>query len=218
MKNHDTRSPAALTGYISAVPTPFRDCGQAIDENAFSAFCAWQIERGIAALAVCGTTGEAPTLTDHEQHRLVRLAIKAANGRVPVIAGAGSNSTAHAVELARAAQGAGADMVLGVVPYYNKPSQEGLYRHFRSIAEAVEIPIILYDVPSRTGCALGHRDDRPARRAAARRRAQGCDRRPRAAGPSAPPARPRVPPLQRRRRERARLSRPGRRRLHLGHV
>jgi 4-hydroxy-tetrahydrodipicolinate synthase len=154
MKIHQTQSLRALTGYLTAVPTPFRNCGESIDENAFSAFCTWQVEGGVSGLVVCGTTGEAPTLRAEEQRRLVRLAAKAANGRVPVIAGAGSNATAHAVELARAAEAAGADAILAVVPYYNKPSQEGLYRHFRSIAESIGIPLILYDVPSRTGCGL----------------------------------------------------------------
>jgi 4-hydroxy-tetrahydrodipicolinate synthase len=141
-----------LSGYVSAVPTPFRD--GAIDEPAFSRFCDWQIEQGIAALVVCGTTGEAPTLTPAEQCRLIRLAVEAARGRVPVIAGAGSASTAHAIELARAAERARADALLSVVPYYNKPSQDGIYGHFRAIHDATGLPILLYDVPSRCCCAL----------------------------------------------------------------
>jgi 4-hydroxy-tetrahydrodipicolinate synthase len=142
-----------LSGYVSALPTPFSD-GR-IDEPAFSRFCEWQIGQGIAALVVCGTTGEAPALTPTEQRRLIRLAVEAAAGRVPVIAGAGSASTAHAIELAQAAEQARADALLSVVPYYNKPSQEGLYGHFRAIHDATGLPILLYDVPARCCCSLG---------------------------------------------------------------
>ena len=143
---------AELAGYASAVPTPFQ--GEAIDEAAFSRFCAWQIDQGIAALVVCGTTGEAPTLTPAEQRRVIRLAVEAAERRVPIIAGAGSASTAHAIELAQAAEREGADGLLSVVPYYNRPSQEGLYGHFRALHDATGLPILLYDVPSRCCCRL----------------------------------------------------------------
>jgi 4-hydroxy-tetrahydrodipicolinate synthase len=142
-----------LCGYASALPTPFK--GREIDEDAFISFCNWQIGEGVSALVVNGTTGEAPTLTIDEQGRLIRLAVEAADGRVPVIAGAGSNSTAHAAELARQAALAGADGLLVVTPYYNMPSQEGLFRHFRAVHDATDLPIFLYDVPSRTGCPLG---------------------------------------------------------------
>lgn len=141
-------------GYASALPTPFRDDAESIDEEAFAAFCDWQISQGVACLVVCGTTGEAPTLTADEHRRLVRLAVDVADGRARVIAGAGSNATAAAVALARAAQAEGADGVLAVTPYYNKPTQEGMYWHFRAIADATDLPVILYDVPSRTGCCL----------------------------------------------------------------
>jgi len=141
-----------LGGYISALPTPFRN--QQIDENAFAKFCAWQIRQGIWGLVVNGTTGEAPTLTVGEQARLVRIAVETANGQVPVIAGIGSNATAHAIELAQQAERAGADALLAVTPYYNKPSQEGLYRHFCAVHDMTGLPIILYDVPSRTGIEL----------------------------------------------------------------
>ncbi len=144
----------SLTGYLTALPTPFRDGGARIDEDAFSAFCDWQVGQGVSGLVVCGTTGEAPALTPDEQVRLVRLAVEAAAGRVPVIAGAGSNVTSHAVELARQAVRAGAHAILSVVPYYNRPSQEGLFRHFEAVALAVDRPTILYDVPARTGCGL----------------------------------------------------------------
>lgn len=143
---------AAFRGYASALPTPFN--GDGVDTDAFASFCRWQIEQGISAVVVNGTTGEAPTLTRDEQKRLVRLAKDTAQGRISVIAGAGSNSTAHAIELARDAQMSSADGLLAVTPYYNKPSQEGLYRHFRAIHDATDLPILLYDVPSRTGCKL----------------------------------------------------------------
>jgi 4-hydroxy-tetrahydrodipicolinate synthase len=143
---------ATLSGFASALPTPFK--GEGIDADAFESFCEWQIEQGSAALIVNGTTGEAPTLSREEQNRLISMAVEVAQGRVPVIAGAGSNSTSHAVEIARDAQRRGANGLLAVTPYYNKPSQEGLFRHFRAIHEAADLPIILYDVPSRTGCVL----------------------------------------------------------------
>ena len=141
-----------LTGYSSAVPTPFQGCF--IDEEAFAAFCEWQIREGVSALVVNGTTGEAPTLTADEQRQLIRLAVDVAGGEVPVIAGAGSNATAHAIQLARQAEFAGADALLVVTPYYNRPSQEGLFRHFEAIHRATKLPILLYDVPSRTGCTF----------------------------------------------------------------
>ena len=143
---------SSLCGYASALPTPFRD--DAIDEQAFANFCDWQIGQGISALVVNGTTGEAPTLSMREQRRLIQLALIVAHGRVPVLAGAGANATSHAIELAQQAESAGADGLLIVTPYYNKPSQEGLFRHFRALHDATGRPIILYDVPSRTGCAL----------------------------------------------------------------
>jgi 4-hydroxy-tetrahydrodipicolinate synthase len=143
---------ATLTGYASALPTPFRD--GAVDHDAFAAFCQWQIDEGIAALVVAGTTGEAPTLSAAEQEALIRIALEVARGRVPVIAGAGANATQHAILLGRSAADAGADGLLVVVPYYNRPTQEGLYQHFRAVHDKVELPILLYDVPSRTGCGL----------------------------------------------------------------
>jgi 4-hydroxy-tetrahydrodipicolinate synthase len=148
----ETSKVASLCGYASALPAPFK--GELIDEEAFASFCDWQIRQGISALVVNGTTGEAPTLSMGEQRRLIQIAVAVARGRVPVIAGAGSNATPHAIELARQAESAGANGLLMVVPYYNRPSQEGLFRHFRAIHDAVNLPILLYDVPSRTGCAL----------------------------------------------------------------
>ena len=147
------RHVSKLSGYAPALPTPFTDQGE-VDGAAFEHFCDLQIRAGATALVVCGTTGEAPTLRPAEHHVLVRIASDVANGRVPVIAGAGSNSTAHAIELTKEAEAAGADAVLSVVPYYNKPTQTGLYEHFRAIAQSSGLPIILYDVPSRTVCGL----------------------------------------------------------------
>ena len=141
-----------LHGSITALATPFRS-GR-VDEEAFAFLCHRQIERGTAALVPCGTTGEASTLGHHEQLRVIQLAVTAAAGRVPVIAGAGSNCTQTAVQLVREAERLGADAVLSVVPYYNRPSQDGLYQHFKAIQGASGLPVVLYDVPSRTGAGL----------------------------------------------------------------
>jgi len=154
------RHVSKLSGYAPALPTPF-DADGAIDAAAFERLCDRQIQMGATALVVCGTTGEAPTLRPAEHHVLVRIAVDVAHGRVPVIAGAGCNSTAHAIELTKDAEASGADAILSVVPYYNKPVQSGLYAHFCAIAESNGLPVILYDVPSRTGCALA--DDTVAR-------------------------------------------------------
>ena len=142
-----------LSGYAPALPTPFNQDGN-IDRAAFEKLCDRQVREGATALVVCGTTGEAPTLRPAEHHVLVRTAVDVARGRVPVIAGAGSNSTAHAIELTKDAEAGGADAILSVVPYYNKPTQNGMYAHFRAIAQSTGLPIILYDVPSRTVCGL----------------------------------------------------------------
>jgi 4-hydroxy-tetrahydrodipicolinate synthase len=147
------RHVSQLTGYAPAVPTPFDRC-DAIDREAFEHLCRLQMEAGATALVVCGTTGESPTLSAAEHAALITIAVGVANGRIPVVAGAGSNSTARAVDLTRTAQACGADAALSVVPYYNKPTQAGMYAHFRSIAESAGLPIILYDVPSRTACGL----------------------------------------------------------------
>jgi 4-hydroxy-tetrahydrodipicolinate synthase len=147
------RDVSKLSGYAPALPTPFRQDG-AIDFAAFESFCELQVNDGATALEVCGTTGEAPTLSPAEQRDLVRMTAGVARGEVPVIAGAGSNSTARAIELTRQAEAAGAEAILSVVPYYNKPTQAGLYRHFRAVGASTGLPIILYDVPSRTACGL----------------------------------------------------------------
>ena len=136
-----------LRGSMPALVTPLKD--GAVDEAVFRSFVAWQIAEGSHALVPCGTTGESPTLSAEEQERLTAICVEEARGRVPVLAGAASNCTAHTVELALAAKDAGADAVLSVTGYYNKPSQEGLYHHFASLAEAVDVPIVLYNIPSR---------------------------------------------------------------------
>lgn len=137
-----------IHGSIPALITPFRD--GIVDERAFQLFVERQIAEGSHGLVPCGTTGESVTLSFAEHVRVVELCVETAAGRVPVIAGAGSNSTAHAIELAKACKKAGADAVLVVAPYYNKPSQDGIYAHYKAINDAVEIPIVVYNVPSRT--------------------------------------------------------------------
>jgi 4-hydroxy-tetrahydrodipicolinate synthase len=148
------RHVAKLSGYAPALPTPFDDDDN-IDGDAFERLCELQITNGATALVVCGTTGEATTLTPSEHAKLIRIAVGVSHGRIPVIAGAGSNATAHAIELTRDAEAIGADAVLSVVPYYNRPTQAGLYGHFCEIAASTGLPVILYDVPSRTACGLG---------------------------------------------------------------
>jgi len=142
-----------LSGFAPAVPTPFDGDG-ALDSVALERFCDTQVRDGATALVVCGATGEAPTLSRAEHDHIVRIAVEVANGRIPVIAGAGSNSTKQAIELAKDAEAAGTDAILSVVPYYNKPMQAGMCAHFRAIADSIGLPIILYDVPSRTVCGL----------------------------------------------------------------
>jgi 4-hydroxy-tetrahydrodipicolinate synthase len=135
-------------GSIPALVTPFRD--EAFNELTYRSFIDWQIAEGSHGLVPCGTTGEAATLSGDEHRRVVTACVEAAAGRVPVIAGCGSNNTAHAIELTRSAKSAGADAALHVPPYYNRPNQEGIYAHLAAIAKAVDIPIVLYNVPART--------------------------------------------------------------------
>ena len=141
--------PCVFTGSAVAIVTPF--CGDGVDLEAFDRLIERQIQGGTDAIVVCGTTGEAATLSLDERTVLIEHCVRIADGRVPVIAGSGTNSTASSVALSRAAQSAGADALLTVTPYYNKASQSGLVRHFSAIADAVDIPVILYNVPSRTG-------------------------------------------------------------------
>ena len=142
------RERAKFHGSLPALVTPFKD--GAVDEQTFRALVDWQIASGSHGLVPCGTTGESPTLSHEEHRRVVDICIDEARGRVPVIAGAGSNNTVEAVALARHAERAGADAVLVVTPYYNKPTQEGLYLHFKAINDAVGIPIIIYNIPPRS--------------------------------------------------------------------
>ncbi|MFL5240050.1 MAG: 4-hydroxy-tetrahydrodipicolinate synthase [Rhizomicrobium sp.] len=136
-----------LRGSIPALITPMK--GGQLDEGALRSLIAWQIAEGTHGLVPCGSTGEAATLDEAERRRVIEICVKEANGRVPVIAGAGSNSTAAAIARTKAAAEVGADAVLSVTGYYNKPSQEGIYHHFATLAEEVDIPIILYNIPSR---------------------------------------------------------------------
>jgi 4-hydroxy-tetrahydrodipicolinate synthase len=141
-------TPHRLSGSMTALVTPFRD--GAFDEETFRAHVAWQIENGTNGLVPVGTTGESPTLSHAEHKRVVEACVAEARGRAPVIAGAGSNSTDEAIDFARHAEQAGADAVLVVTPYYNKPSQEGMYRHFKAVNDAIGIPIIIYNIPPRS--------------------------------------------------------------------
>ena len=141
-----------LQGSFTALATPFTPSG--VDEAAFASFVEWQIGAGTQGLVPCGTTGEGPTLTAAERDRLIRVCVERAARCVPVIAGTGTNCTATTIEQTRAARSAGADAALIVTPYYSRPTQEGLYRHFAAAASAVDLPIILYNVPARTGVDL----------------------------------------------------------------
>src|SRR5690349_11916571 len=138
-----------FSGSIIAIVTPFRN-GK-VDERAFGDLIEWQIANGTNGIVPCGTTGESATLTHEEHRRVVRLTVEVVNRRVPVIAGTGSNSTDEAVSLTRHAKEAGAEGALLITPYYNKPTQEGLYRHYKAVAEAVDVPLVLYNIPGRTG-------------------------------------------------------------------
>lgn len=138
-----------FSGSLVAIVTPFKN-GK-LDERAFGDLIEWQIKNGTNGIVPCGTTGESATLTHEEHHRVVKLSVEVAKRRVPVIAGTGSNSTDEAISLTKHAKEAGADGALLITPYYNKPTQEGLYRHYKAVAEAVEIPQILYNIPGRTG-------------------------------------------------------------------
>jgi 4-hydroxy-tetrahydrodipicolinate synthase len=136
-----------IKGSMPALVTPFR--GAALDEGAFRRLIAWQLAEGSHGLVPAGTTGESATLSHEEHNRVVEICVEEVAGRVPVIAGTGSNSTAEAIALTRHAKSVGADAALSVAPYYNKPTQEGIYRHFAAIAESADIPIVIYNIPSR---------------------------------------------------------------------
>ena len=137
-----------LQGSIVALITPFRN--GAVDEKGFQDFVDWQVGQGTHGLVPCGTTGESPTLSHAEHKRVVELCVEAAKKRIPVVAGTGSNSTEEAIDFTRHAKKAGADAALVVCPYYNRPTQEGLYQHFKAIHDAADLPIIIYNIPART--------------------------------------------------------------------
>ncbi|HEX7155639.1 MAG TPA: 4-hydroxy-tetrahydrodipicolinate synthase [Burkholderiaceae bacterium] len=143
-----------ITGSLVAIVSPMHDDGS-LDFDAYRRLIDWHIAEGTRAIVAVGTTGESPTVDPQEHGELIRVAVDAARGRIPVIAGTGGNSTREAVELTAHARRVGAAATLQVVPYYNKPTQEGLYRHFRRVAESVDLPVILYNVPSRTAVDLG---------------------------------------------------------------
>lgn len=136
-------------GSIVAIVTPFKNGG--VDEAALTALIEFHLASGTNGVVPCGTTGESATLTHEEHKRVIELTVKVANGRIPVIAGSGSNSTEEAVELTLHAKSSGADGALLITPYYNKPPQEGLYQHYKKIAESVDLPLVLYNIPGRTG-------------------------------------------------------------------
>jgi 4-hydroxy-tetrahydrodipicolinate synthase len=138
----------SFRGSFTALVTPFSN--GSLDEKAFRSLVDWQIGEGTNGLVPVGTTGESPTLSHAEHHRVVEWCVDQANGRVPVVAGTGSNSTREAIELSQHAEKAGADAVLVVKPYYNKPTQEGMYQHFKAINDAIGIPIIIYNIPARS--------------------------------------------------------------------
>jgi len=146
---HPTPGQPVFQGSLVALVTPMHPDG-ALDREAYRALIDWHVEQGTDALVVVGTTGESPTVSMDEHAELIKIAVEHAAGRVPVIAGVGANSTAEAIHLARHAKAVGAAAGLSVAPYYNKPSQEGLYQHFRAIQEAVDLPTVLYNVPGRT--------------------------------------------------------------------
>lgn len=141
-----------FSGAFTALVTPFKD-GH-VDEDRFRALIEWQIEQGIHGLVPCGTTGESATLSHDEHESVIKICVDQVKRRVPVIAGAGSNNTAEAIRLTKFAKSVGADAALHITPYYNKPTQEGLYQHFKAIAAEVSLPIIMYNVPGRTGCNM----------------------------------------------------------------
>src|SRR5258706_8503759 len=142
--------PLLLQGVYTALVTPFSADGSSIDFEAYERLLSQQLDGGISGLVPCGTTGESPTLSDAEQRELIARAVRFAKGRVPVLAGTGSNNTKKSIEASKAAFEAGADAVMLVVPYYNKPSQEGLFRHVTEIAKAVSGPVVVYNIPGRS--------------------------------------------------------------------
>ena len=144
-----------ITGSIVALATPMQNDGS-VDYPNLRKLIDWHIQEGTDCICVVGTTGESPTVNVEEHCEIIRVSVEQARGRVPIMAGCGANSTAEAIELARFAKGVGANCQLQVVPYYNRPTQEGLYQHFKAIAEAVDLPTVLYNVPGRTVADMQH--------------------------------------------------------------
>ena len=202
-------------GSIVALVTPFRN--GALDEAAFQELVAWHLAEGTHGFVPVGTTGESPTVSHPEHERVIELCIEAAGGRVPVIAGTGSNSTEEAISLTRHAKRAGADAALVVTPYYNKPTQEGLYAHYRAIHDAVDLPLIIYNIPGRSVVDMSPETMGRLARAAQHRRREGFHRRHRPA--AADPCRLRggVLPAVGRGRQCPGVPGAWRPRLHLGH-
>jgi 4-hydroxy-tetrahydrodipicolinate synthase len=145
----------SITGSIVALATPMLDDG-AIDYPGLRRLVDWHVEQGTDCIVAVGTTGESPTVSVQEHLEIIRVCVEQAKGRIPIMAGCGANATAEAIELARRAKDVGADCQLQVVPYYNKPTQEGLYQHFKAIAQAVDLPMVLYNVPGRTVADMQH--------------------------------------------------------------
>ena len=178
-----------LEGVYTALVTPMSEDGK-LDEKALRRLVDFQIEGGVQGLVPVGTTGESPTLDGEECKRVIRIVVEQARGRVPVIGGAGSNSTAEAIEYARDAKEAGADATLQVAPYYNKPTNDGILAHFRAIADAVDLPLVVYNIAGRTGKNIDNSDDARACRAPQHRGREGSKRRHRPDhGPDRPKAR-----------------------------
>ena len=203
-------------GSFTALVTPFKN--GSVDEKAFRDLVEWQIAEGTNGLVPVGTTGESPTLSHDEHKQVVEWCVDQANGRVPVVAGAGSNSTREAVELAQHAEKAGADAVLVVTPYYNKPTQEGMYQHYKAINDAIGIPIIIYNIPPRSVIDMSVDTMKRLYRAEEHRRREGRDRQHGARVAAARRLRAGLQPALRRGHHGARLQRAWRTRLHLGDV
>jgi 4-hydroxy-tetrahydrodipicolinate synthase len=205
-----------LSGSIVAIVTPMAADG-GLDMPGLKSLVDWHVAEGTDGIVIVGTTGESPTVDIEEHHRLIAATVEYAAGRVPVIAGAGGNATKEAVELTGFAKKAGADYVLSVVPYYNKPTQEGLFRHFKAIAESTDIPVLLYNVPSRTIADLSNDTVLRLAEGERHRRHQGSHRQRRPRGRADGAHAEGFPRLQRQRRRRARVRAAGRPWRDLGH-
>ena len=214
MSAQSTATPA-FSGSITALVTPF--AGNDLDEDALRRLVDWQIGEGTSGLVPVGTTGESPTLSHDEHKRVVEIVIDEAKGRVPVIAGAGSNSTSEAIDFAIHAEKAGADAVLVVTPYYNKPTQAGMEAHFKAVAGAIGIPLIIYNIPPRSVIDMSVETMARLFEVKKHHRRQGCHRQHEPGEPPAADDGAGFPATVRRGCHGARLHGPWRARLHLGH-